>query len=374
MRIGFDGKRAVGNNTGLGNYSRLVIEELSRRLPDSELRVYAPRIVENPRLSPLQQAANVSFIENPTRLPGALWRTWGLPRTLRLDGVDIFHGLSNELPLNIHKAGIPSVVTIHDIIYRRLPHCYKAADRLLYDLKYGRSCRHADRIIAISECTKRDIIHYYGISEDKIDVVYQGCEPSFHRRWSDAEKVELRRRLSLPERYIVQVGTVEERKNLMLTIESLPALPEEVKLVVAGRHTPYQEQCLKRAEELGVSPRIDIRNHISFADLPGLYQCAEAAVYPSRYEGFGLPVIEAIAGGTSVVAATGSCLEEAGGNGALYVSPDDIRGMAEALRALLSGETDRSQLIARGRAHIARFDTSLMADNILAVYTKVLTK
>lgn len=376
MIIGFDGKRAVNNNTGLGNYSRLVLEELSARLSDSadELRVYAPRMRENPRLAQLLDAPNVRFAVNDTKMPSAIWRSLGLPKILRRDGVALYHGLSNELPLNVASAGVPSVVTVHDIIYRRLPYCYAPADRFLYDRKYGRSCRCADRIIAISECTKRDIMHYYKVSEEKIDVVYQGCHPQFYRTLPPSELEEIRRRLTLPNRYIVQVGTIERRKNLILTIEALPGLPEDVKLVAVGRGTDYLRQAEQTAERLGVRDRLIIMSDIGFADLPGVYQCAEAIAYPSRYEGFGLPVIEGLASCRPVVAATGSCLEEAGGDAAMYVDSDDVRGMTEALRAAICGEADTAAMAARGRKYIRRFDTSKMADNILAVYRKLLSK
>ena len=319
MIIGFDGKRAVSNMTGLGNYSRLVLEELSGAFPDVEMRAYTPRLRDNARLATLRQRPKVRFelpVKHPLE-PAAVWRTWGLPAQLRNDGVTLYHGLSNELPLSIRKAGIPSVVTVHDVIYRTMPECYSVIDRKLYDWKYGCSCRFADRVIAISECTKRDIMRFYGVPEEKIDVIYQGCAPQFKRQWSDTEKEDVRRRLALPQRYIVQVGTIERRKNLELTLRALPWLPEELKLVVVGRATPYLAEMKKLAEELRVADRIRYIHDTAFADLPGICQCAEAIAYPSRYEGFGLPVIEGLESGRPVIAATGSCLEEAGGDAAI---------------------------------------------------------
>ena len=144
---------------------------------------------------------------------GALWRSFGLTNNLAADKVSIYHGLSNELPLNISAAGIPSVVTMHDVIYRRMPECYSGVDRILYDFKYGRSCRNATRIIAVSECTKRDVAELYGVDPGKIDVVYQGCDDSFRREIPEEELEGVRRRLGLPGRYVLQVGTIEERKT-----------------------------------------------------------------------------------------------------------------------------------------------------------------
>lgn len=373
MIIGFDGKRAISNMTGLGNYSRLVLEELSGAFPDVEMRAYTPRLRDNARLATLRQRPNVRFdlpVKHPLE-PGAVWRTWGLPAQLRNDGVTLYHGLSNELPLSIRKAGIPSVVTVHDVIYRTMPECYSVIDRKLYDWKYGCSCRLADRVIAISECTKRDIMRFYGVPEEKIDVIYQGCAPQFKRQWSDTEKEDVRRHLALPQRYIVQVGTIERRKNLELTLRALPWLPEELKLVVVGRATPYLAEMKKLAEELRVADRIRYIHDAAFADLPGICQCAEAIAYPSRYEGFGLPVIEGLESGRPVVAATGSCLEEAGGDAAIYVAPDDVQGMAEALRAATDGTLDLGAMRQRAARHTTRFDTSRMAENIAAVYARL---
>lgn len=373
MKIGYDGKRAVSNNTGLGNYSRLVIEETALRHSSDTLSVYTPRMSDNPRLARIEKMNNVYFVTPSHRPGGALWRTWGITAQLAADQVEIYHGLSNELPLNIRKSGIPSVVTMHDVIYRTVPECYSPIDRKIYDLKYGHACRVADRIIAISECTKRDVMHFYGISEDKIDVVYQGCHPSFREEWPDSELNELRRRLNLPERYIVQVGTIENRKNLMLTVRALSAVNRDIKLVAIGRlRGNYKEKVEREASLLGVADRVIFMQNVDFADLPGVYRNAEVIVYPSRYEGFGLPVLEGLESRRPVVAATGSCLEEAGGDAALYVHPDDSRAMAQAINALTDGSVDIKAMSARGVRHAARFSTDIMVDKIYNIYSRMI--
>jgi len=376
MIIGFDGKRPVSNMTGLGNYSRLVLGQLAARYPDNRHIVYAPKLKPNPRLLSIQQLANVEFCRphNPL-FSGALWRTFGIPALLKKEGVDVYHGLSNELPLNIASSGVPSVVTIHDVIYRRLPECYAPFDRRMYDFKYGRSCRNATRIIAVSRCTKNDIVDLYGINPDKIDVVYQGCDDSFRRDLSQEELAETRLRLHLPERYILQVGTVESRKNLELTVRALASLPADVWLVAVGRDREgYMGHVKKIAEELGVAGRILFIENIAFADLPAVNRLAEVIAYPSRYEGFGIPVLEGLESCRPVVAATGSCLEEAGGDAALYVDPQSPRQMAEALNSILSGTAPVDRMIAAGKRHAAKFDTSLMASEIMKTYDKAIAE
>lgn len=376
MTIGFDGKRAVNNQTGLGNYSRLVIESLSAAEGvEHRLLVYAPEMKSNPRLDTLKSRPNVEFrFPGPVGFRGSLWRTFGISNHLYADKVDIYHGLSNELPLNIRQSDVKSVVTIHDVIYRRLPSCYNPVDRALYDFKYGRSCRNADRVIAISECTKRDVMEYYGVDADRIDVVYQGCSEIFRRPVSEEVLRDVRSRYQLPERYIVQVGTIEWRKNLALTATALAALDKDVKLVAVGRDRKgYKKEVMEAARKAGVTAdRIIWLEGLPFQDLPAVYRNASVAALPSRYEGFGIPVIEAMECELPFVGAKGSCLEEAGGPAGRYVDPDSVEEMVEEFRVALEGGEEVKRRVEEGKAYVRRFDNESMAKNILEVYRRTL--
>lgn len=379
MKIGFDAKRAVCNMTGLGNYSRLVAEEVACHYPDTTLYLYTPTLTEaqkhNPRLARLNTLPNIEF-----RLPyglgplghGSLWRSAGITRHFKADGLDLFHGLSNELPLNAASSGLPTVVTIHDLIYLRLPECYTFPDRKIYNWKYGQSARNATRVIAVSECTRRDLVELQHVDPEKIDVIYQGCDPQFQNVCTSETIGYIRRKYNLPQRYVIQVGTIERRKNLALSVRALSALPADVKLVAVGRDNAYLPYVRKVAAELGVADRIIFLEGIPFNDLPPLYQGSEAVLYPSRYEGFGIPVLEGLQSRRPVIAATGSCLEEAGGDAAWYVDPDDPKSMAGILNAILSGETDLRARIGRGLQQAARFDTSAMAGKIMETYSKAI--
>lgn len=373
MKIGYDAKRAVANFTGLGNYSRLVIEAVGHARPDDRLLLYTPRRGENQRLAGINALPNAEY-RTPQGWPGgSVWRTWGIPADLRRDGVSLFHGLSNELPLNIRKSGVPSVVTVHDLIFRRCPRYYKAVDRRLYDYKYGAACRNADRIIAVSERTKADIVDIYGIDPDKIDVIYQGCDASFRAPISQQTPADVRRRLGLPEDYILQVGTIEERKNLITSVKALKYLPGDVTLVAVGRnHHGYLEKVMKAAADEGVTERLKVLTGVAFADLPAVYRMARLCLYPSRYEGFGIPVLEALESCVPVIAATGSCLEEAGGDAAFYVDPDDAASMAEIATEILRGNVNTEEITARGKAYAARFNTPDMVRSIMSTYSKLL--
>lgn len=374
MRIGYDGKRAIHNLTGLGNYSRLILETMGQRFPDRSLLVYTPSLRESPRLSLLYSLPNIELVlPNPSGCyKGALWRSFGLTNQLRADKLDIYHGLSNELPMNIRQAGIPTVVTIHDLIYKRLPYCYTPIDRGLYDIKYRAACRNATRIIAVSERTKKDIVEIYGINPDKIDVVYQGCDESFKTPLSSVYLEEVRKKYELPAHYILQVGSIERRKNLEITIRALSAIPESISLVAVGRGKEYLQKMKELAKELGVAQRVFFRSNIPFADLPAINQRAEVIVYPSHYEGFGIPVLEGLESRRPVIAAKGSCLEEAGGNAAWYIDPNNPRDLVNTLLPLINGDLDPTPNILRGKEYARKFNNPDMVLNIDEVYRKTI--
>lgn len=373
MRIGFDGKRAVQNFTGLGNYSRYVIEILYRFFPENEYVLYAPRKRPSRAFDALLQ--HCPLLE--TIYPGSgmwrrfksLWRTFGITSRLQQDGIELFHGLSGELPLNIRKATkVKSLVTVHDLIFLRYPAYYQWIDRKVYTYKFRKACENADVVVAISECTKRDIISYFQIPEDKIKVVYQGCDISFMQMASLARKQEVKGKYGLPERFILNVGSIEERKNVLLAVKALARLPQEMNLVIVGRRTPYTDEVERSIRDLHLENRVTILSGVPFADLPVLYQLAETFVYPSRFEGFGIPIIEAIHSGLPVVAATGSCLEEAGGPDSIYVNPDDVDAMADALQRL-SGDTElRRKMIGAGQEYVRRFSEEMQARQLMDIY------
>lgn len=378
MKVGFDAKRAFRNFTGLGNYSRNIMELLMRDFPNDTYVAYAPSV-------PVKRA--VGFVEsNPglvIKYPhsglwkrlSSLWRSFGITWQLEKDHIDIYHGLSGELPFNIRNArNVKKVLTVHDLIFLRFPHCYKPFDRFIYNLKFRKSCQNADLVIAISECTKRDIMEFYGIAEEKIRVVYQGCDASFGVLQSSEQLNAVRKKYSLPEQYILNVGTLEERKNVMLAVKALPLLPPNVSLVMVGRHTPYTDKVMQYARETGVADRILEIGNADFRDLPAIYRLATVFVYPSRYEGFGIPILEALNSCVPVIAATGSCLEEAGGPDSIYVNPDDADAMAGQLNRLLNDPDLRSQMAAKGWLWAQQFGESLTATAIHDCYESLTKK
>lgn len=371
MRIGFDAKRIVRNGTGLGSYGRTLVNDLSEIVgEDTELRLYAPDGGREQLRTQVREAGNIRFVYPEGRKVKWLWRMKGIVADLLRDKVDVFHGLSGELPLGIKRRGIKTVVTIHDLIFMRHPEFYNRPDTLIYAWKFRKTVKEADRIIAISECTKRDIMYYGGVPAEKIDLIYQSCSTRFKKRVPAEILQEVKERLSLPERYIVNVGTIEERKNILLAVKAIELLPKDISLVVVGRSTPYCDRVKAYVAGHGLESRVRILHGVDNNDLPAVYQLAEACVYPSRYEGFGIPIIEAIQSGLPVVACTGSCLEEAGGPDCLYVSPDDSAAMAEAVKAVLKGAEGREERIRRSMEYVRRFEGTDVAGQVMAVYKR----
>ena len=361
-KIAYDAKRLVRNTTGLGNYSRTLVNDLSRTLPEAcEMLLYTPSYGRENLREQVNMSQRMRYVYPKSAKSGiaqAIWRSWGIVSDLKKEGVSLYHGLSGELPIGIRKSGIKSVVTIHDLIFMRHPEYYNPIDVMMYRAKFHLTCREADRIIAISRRTAEDII-------------YQSCGVRFANVVSEEAADETRRRYNLPERFVLNVGTIEERKNVLLAVKALKYLSEDIHLVVVGRRTKYADKVEKWAEKNNVAHRLHMLSGVENNALHAIYQLAESFVYPSRYEGFGIPIIEAIQSRLPVVAATGSCLEEAGGPDCLYVSPDSPEECAEAIRLTLRGAEQRDLRIMRSREYVKRFENKDTAKQVMEVYRKL---
>ena len=379
MKVGFDAKRLFNNFTGLGNYSRFVVQALCQYQPDHEYFLFTPKSKSHPEVDVIAQQPNVSVVTPPSIYQvlkaGSLWRTVGVTREHAFRNLDLFHGLSHELPLSI-PAHIPAVVTVHDLIFIRYPELYNPIDVRVYKAKVNSACTRAEKILATSHQTKQDIVEFLKVDPAKIDVVYQGCHADFSRRFTKDEIADVKIRYRIPEDYILHVGTIEARKNMLLLVRALASMPEDerVPIVVVGRPTKYKEQIIDVARELKVDTLIHFLHGVSFRDLPAIYQGAKVFVYPSFFEGFGIPIVEALQSDVPVIAATGSCLSEAGGPGSMYVNPNDAEGLAYHLRTLLSNEDLRNSMISSGRAHLKNFQPEVIAGQLMKVYEETLER
>ena len=371
LTIGYDAKRAVSNGTGLGNYCRTLLNDLGTIDTTDSFRLYVPDLGRDDLRSQLDMPRNMSFVTPANKLVKplrSLWRIKGIVNDLKRDGVDIYHGLTGELPLGLSEAGIKSVVTIHDLIFMRCPEYYNPVDVAIYKWKFRNAIRQANRIIAISECTRRDIMELGEIDDSRIHVVYQSCGTRFCQQVGEAQKAEVRSRYSLPQRYILFVGTIEERKNALLAAQALPYLSDDIHLVLVGRQTAYAKTIFSFARQNGLANRIHMLSGVPTSDLYAIYQQAECFVYPSRYEGFGIPVIEAIQSRLPVIACTGSCLEEAGGPDNVYVDPDEPQEMAMAIKSITDNPDAARQIVTRSLDYIRRFENGNVAQEMLNVY------
>jgi len=371
MKIGYEAKRVFSNNTGLGNYSRGLIKGIASFFTDNEYFLYAPKIVPGPRVEFIKENRRITVITPKSQRFVALWRSKFVVKDIKASGVQIFHGLSHEIPIGIQKTGIRSVVTIHDLIFKRFPQYFGFTSRKIYQAKINYACKHADRIIAVSQKTKDDLVELLSIDPKKIEVIYQNCDASFRVEQTGIKKGEVRLKYNLPKKFILTVGTIEERKNLLLLIKAFHLLPNDTRLVVVGKETDYAKKVKQYITRNQLASRITFVPNASFGDLPAIYQLAEIFVYPSRYEGFGIPVLEALVSGLPVVAATGSCLEEAGGPDSLYVDPDNEKDLADKISLLLSNKDLQKTMIEKGRIYAQKFDDKLLATQLMDLYTNI---
>ncbi len=373
MRIGFDAKRAAQNRTGLGNYSRFVINMMLENRPEDEYLLYIPSPRKNEFIVSLPSNARIATPDGAWKAFPSLWRSAGIASSLSIDGIGLYHGLSNELPLGISKLKFTrSVVTIHDLIFLRYPSYYKKIDRCIYNFKFRKACADADRVIAVSQCTKRDVMSFYGIAENKIDVVYQGCDKAFAAMVDDERKAAVARSYGLPSNYILYVGSIEERKNLMLLAKSMLFSKHRFHVVAVGKRTRYADEVQSWLSRHGLSSRLTMLHGVPFADLPAIYQMADVFVYPSRYEGFGIPLLEALNSRIPVIGATGSCLEEAGGPSSLYVDPDDPEMLASNIDIVLDDSQLRASMVEGGLLHASKFVEKELLGGLLQTYARAM--
>ncbi len=329
MRIGYDAKRYFYNFTGLGNYARTLAGDLSLAIPDEDtLVLFSPgKIKDSPPVF-----GNRSKMEVCSLAPLGNWkRIRGYNGVLKREHIDIFHGLSNELPSGIHRSGIPSIVTIHDVIFRSHPRDYPKMDRWIYDVKTAKALKRASQITAISSSTKRDLVFYYHVDPDRIKVIYQSVHPLF-RVVEDYKAISIP--AGIPKEFLLSVGTFSPRKNQLRILEALANLPKENRpfIVFIGRGREANMKAIHQyIDRHRLRAYVHILDNVSMEELPGWYRAAKASIYLSLFEGFGLPVIESLYAGTPVIASDVPAIREAGGDAAQYVSPFELSEIEEAI-------------------------------------------
>jgi glycosyltransferase involved in cell wall biosynthesis len=370
MRIGFDAKRAYFNRSGLGNYSRGTIQLMTEFHPTNNYFLYTPAGKNEIFFPVFGKVKKVTPGTLFSKSMSAFWRTYLLAGQLKKDRIDVYHGLSNELPGRLQNTKMGKVVTIHDLIFFRYPEFYKSIDRRIYAKKTQYSCQAADKVIAVSEQTKRDIVEFLDIEPDKIEVVYQGCNPLYYQRLEKESRQLVGNKYGLPSSYVLYVGTIEARKNLLNVVKAMHAGGISLPLVVVGKPTPYMEMVQRYIHEKNVE-NVYFLHGVPLEDLPAIYQMAVVFVYPSMFEGFGIPILEALNSGVPVITSKGSCFSEAGGKAALYTDPERVDELTEAIRMVIGDPGLQKRMIAEGHQHSLKFRENIISGKLMKIYTEV---
>jgi len=371
MNIGFEAKRFFHNNTGLGNYSRDLIRILSKHYPQNNYYLYNPKPTKN----------NASLVggkvieKNPTSIYKNLknyWRQKAITNDLVKDEIEIFHGLSGELPFKLNSKNIKSIVTIHDLIFVRYPELYSYFDRKIHFLKFKKAAQNADLIIAISQQTKEDIINFLKIKSEKIKVIYQGCQEVFKKNYTDKEKEELRKKFDLPQNFVLNVGTIEERKNALLIVKAIKDI--DTKLVIIGKETAYTQKIHSYIKEHQLEKKVIFLKKLTSKELAIVYQMAEIFIYPSIFEGFGIPIIEALYSKTPVITTNSGVFPEAGGPESIYIDPTKPKQLQKAIIDLLNDPEKRQEMIEKGFEFVQKFNDEIIAKQYMDSYLEVTSK
>lgn len=370
MKIGFEAKRYFNNRTGLGNYSRTLVSNLYSEYPENSYYLYTPSIGLKEEESKVDALENV-FIRTAGTKNHAIWRSFEIKKDIKKDGIDVYHGLSHELPRSNENMKCKKIVTIHDLIYKKHPKFFPYIDRGLYNIKCKHSVSTADRIIAISENTKKDIVEFFNISSDKIDVIYQACHPRFYKETIDTQNKLPK---SFPSEYNLSVGSLEPRKNIVSVIKAYLQIKKEdrIPLFLIGSGKKHKKLLQEQINAHNLQEEVHILSNIPSRLLPAIYRNATMLIYPSFYEGFGLPVAEALLSSTPVITSGNSSLREAGGPNSYYIDPSEVDSIANGILTIQNDSSLAHKMKVEGRKYaLNKFNPKMLTSQMMEVYKSV---
>lgn len=372
MRIAFDAKRAFHNGTGLGQYSRNLLNSLMEGYPQHEYYLATPR-VGNLYHPPVQNNVHTMLPGGVYKTFPSLWRSSGMRHDLKELGIELFHGLSHEIPVGLKN--MRTVVTMHDLIFERYPQQYKAIDVAVYRKKFKYACKHADIVIAISEQTAADLQQFYKVPADKIRVCYQSCNPAFAEEETPERREEVRAKYNLPEEYLLTVGSIIDRKNLLNTVKALHELGDALTmpLAIIGRGSgAYYDKVHDYVEQHHLGNKILFLSNrpggVDDGDMPTIYQMANTNIYASVFEGFGIPILESMVSRVPVITSNVSCMPETGGDAAFYINPLSVDELKAAIVRVSTDVSLRTDMITKGLIQAQKFTPARCASAVMQVY------
>ncbi len=371
MNIGYEAKRIFHNTTGLGNYSRDLVAILSTFYPENSYKLYNPKPGKKSLFTPGESVEEKLPESFKNKLFNKYWRRKNVVKDLVRDNIEIFHGLSGEIPIGLQEKNIKSVVTIHDLIFLRYPEFYTRIDRSIYKKKFQHAVKEADVVIAVSDQTRQDIIKFLEVDESKIIVIYQGCQKEFKQLYKPEAIQQMLQKFALPQDYILNVGTVESRKNILSAVKAIKDI--DTHLVIVGSITSYGKKVQEYIRSQKMEQKVTFLKGLSTYELALLYQGATIFVYPSIFEGFGIPIIEALFSKTPVITTNYGCFPEAGGPDSIYVDPNSVNQLSRAITDLLNDPAKRKSIAESGYQYVQKFNDDIIASEIITVYKNLLS-
>ena len=364
MKIAFDAKRAFNNLTGLGNYSRSVITSIASVLTNEQLYLATPKL--NYKIfKPNNQ--NIDILQPSMLQNRHYWRFQGINKKLNDLNIDIYHGLSNEIP---YKMKTKSVVTIHDLLFLKYPSFYNFLDRKIYHIKSKLACQNADKIIATSQQTKSDIVHYFNIDSNKIKVIYQSCHAAFIHHSNNHKYQEFTEK-KLKEPFILYVGSIEERKNLLFLLKAIKRITN-IKLICVGRKGKYYKEVAKFIENNKLNNKVTFLNIQEPQKLAHIYRQSRGLVYPSINEGFGIPIIEGMYSKIPVITSDQPIFKEIGGENSYYFEQENLNSLIESINSIWTDSNERNKRIEKNLNYVQKFNEIEQAKNIIKLYQAIL--
>lgn len=374
MRIGIDYTAAVRQQAGIGRYTRNLVRALAEIDAEHQYTLFVAGGRGDDGLGSWPANFRVRSVPLSDRTLNILWQRLRLPMPIQLitGSLDLFHAPDFVLP---PVGRTPAILTVHDLSFMRVPECFVPGFRNYLEQAVSRAVRRAKQILADSESTRRDLIELLGIAPERVAVLYPGIEDRFRPVREQEVLNRVRSDYGLPEHFILGLGTLQPRKNFVGLIEAFALLPvhsqfnaDHHHLVIAGGEGWLSEDVPAAIARLGLSGRVHLVGFVRDADLPALYSLASVFAFPTLYEGFGFPVLEAMACGTPVVAADNSSIPEAVGDAGILVPTNDPAALAEALSCLTSESAVRNRMIAAGLRQVCKFTWGKSAQQLLGIY------